>query len=741
MRTAGAVVSIALSVSVVGARAAEKPPAGPPGTVTLPLADYDRLVERAASPPRPPAAAPVSAVLSRVSLALRVADGAVRGTMDLAGEAYRPGPVHLFDGRGLLDARQAGRPLAVRLEGNGPDAVITEPGPLALTLDWAGEVVTGPGRASFTVPVPPAGTARASVDLPGPELEVQVTGGVVVERSSAGGRTLLDVALEPGGAAQLSWTVRESAEVAAPREVRFLSDLKTLVTAAESDIRLTTLVDLTVVQGEPTQVDVALPAGFEVVAASGATLEDSAPIAGGLRLTLREPERRRHQILLNLERAVADGSFKTELPLPTLAAAQRETGEVALEGVGTLELDAQEAGSLRRMDVSETGGPLRALAREPLLAAFRYHRRPDEAPRLPVEVRRFPTAAVLAALAERASVTTLVTNEGRTLTEVSLTVRNQAQPFLRVGLPAGATLLSAEVAGEGVKPVTGADGTRVPLLRTGFRPSGPYAVSFVYLAPGAPFANKGEATFSLPRLDVPVSVLDWELFLPDRYKVKTTGGDMLTGMSAVPVYAYSGTVSGRSYGVPGGVVGGMVGGVSGGVASNDYSAVFASRSGDVVGVVVDQTGSVIPGATVTLSGIGPSRTETSDENGGFAFSGLVPGQYRIDAQLTGFSSVSYTLPFNGTPRSAMLTLRVSTVSEEITISASAPSVETRRGNERKADEPEPQQASANVSNLQRRVAGVLPVRLDVPRAGTSYRFFRPLVVDEETTVRFAYKRR
>jgi hypothetical protein len=623
------------------------------------------------------------------------------------------------------------------MEGSGPVAVIAQPGPLALTLDWAGEVVTGPGRASFTVPVPPAGTARASVDLPGPDLDVQVTGGVLVERSSAGGRTRLDLALDPGAAVQVSWTVRENAEVAAPREARFLSDLKTLVTAAESDLRLTTLVDLTIVQGEPTQVDVGLPAGFEVVAASGATLEDSAPTDGGLRLTLREPERRRHQILLNLERAVADGSFETELALPTLPAAQRETGEVALEGVGTLELDARESGSLRRMDVGETGGPLRALAREPLLAAFRYHRRPDEVPRLPVEVRRFPTAAVLAALAERGSVTTLVTNEGRSLTEVTLTVRNQAQPFLRVGLPAGATLLSAEVAGEGVKPVTGADGTRVPLLRTGFRPSGPYAVSFVYLAPGAPFAKKGEATFSLPRLDVPVSVLDWELFLPDRYKVKTTGGDMLAGASE-----YDGIVGGVAGGVEGGIAGGVLGGVASG-AGADYGRVFASRAGDVVGVVVDQTGSPLPGATVTLGGIGRPQSATSDANGGFAFSGLVPGQYQIRGELTGFSSVNYSLPFNGSPRSAVLTMRVSTVQEEVTVTSAVPSVETRRPNERKAaaDEPEPQQASANVSSLQRRVAGVLPVRLDVPRAGTSYRFFRPLVVDEETTVRFAYKRR
>jgi len=50
-------------------------------------------------------------------------------------------------------------------------------------------------------------------------------------------------------------------------------------------------------------------------------------------------------------------------------------------------------------------------------------------------------------------------------------------------------------------------------------------------------------------------------------------------------------------------------------------------------------------------------------------------------------------------------------------------------------------ASANVMNLQKRVAGVLPVAVDVPRAGTSFSFVRPLVLDEETKVTFSYKSR
>jgi hypothetical protein len=53
--------------------------------------------------------------------------------------------------------------------------------------------------------------------------------------------------------------------------------------------------------------------------------------------------------------------------------------------------------------------------------------------------------------------------------------------------------------------------------------------------------------------------------------------------------------------------------------------------------------------------------------------------------------------------------------------------------------PPPPTASANVFNLQQRVAGVLPVAVDVPRTGTSYHFLRPLVVNEETKLAFTYK--
>ena len=56
------------------------------------------------------------------------------------------------------------------------------------------------------------------------------------------------------------------------------------------------------------------------------------------------------------------------------------------------------------------------MAGTPLLSAFRYQRTADT-PQLALDVKRFEDAGVLAAVANMATVTTMVTAEGRALTE------------------------------------------------------------------------------------------------------------------------------------------------------------------------------------------------------------------------------------------------------------------------------------------------------------------------------------
>lgn len=86
----------------------------------------------------------------------------------------------------------------------------------------------------------------------------------------------------------------------------------------------------------------------------------------------------------------------------TIPDAQRERGEIALEGVGTLELTAAERDGMHRIDVRELNHALQSLARRPILSAFRYQRSAGAPAGLALDVKRFADAGVLAAVADRA---------------------------------------------------------------------------------------------------------------------------------------------------------------------------------------------------------------------------------------------------------------------------------------------------------------------------------------------------
>jgi Carboxypeptidase regulatory-like domain len=692
------------------------------GSVTLPIADYDRLLDRAAQPTGGGDQPPIAAVVARAELTGRVDGDVARGTLRLDGEVFQRGAVKvpLVSGATLAEGRADGRTLPLLQEGDSHSGILTGPAPFVVTLDWTAAVEPTPGRVSVLLPQASSGTGTASLDLPGDPGDVRVEPGLLTDRQAANGRTVVRLTLTPGARTRVSWSVREAVGQAVPVEVRTLGEVKSLITIGDGDLRLSSLVDVTVVRGEPRDFQIELPAGYEPTSVTGATLDRFSVNGRIVSLTVREPERRRHQFVLTLEQPHAAGSFRTDTSFPTIAGVQRESGEVLIEGGGTLQVTPDTDDTVRRMDVREAHAALRSMARQPTLAAFRYQRRPGEPRRLALDVTRFADAPVLSAIAERASATTLVTSEGRMLTEMTFVIRNRAQPFMKVSLPAGASILSSEVAGETARPVTGADGTRVPLLRTGFRPNGPYTVSIVYLHGAQPLEKKGDAQMALATVDIPISVLDWELFLPEQYSAKPIAGNV------IPVRFDRGMPAPAAPAPP--------------PIAMPLSETDRASPGEIIGRVTDPVGAVLPGVTVTLIIGGRQRQVTTGADGMYRLSGVPVGQVNVKAALAGFMSNETSFTFEGEPRRVDIRLDVSARTETVQVAAESVVSDERRNDARTEDAVQ-QAPPQNIVNMQRKVAGVLPVRVDVPRAGMSYRFVRPLVLSEETSVSFRYKRK
>src|SRR5215472_11450917 len=259
------VISILLSALLLGpqfAAANEKstPPVPSSGNVTLSLDEYNRLLELASKPARKIDTPPVPYTMKRADLKFRVASESVQGTVQLQGEILHKGvtKVPLTNGMAILDARQEGKNLPLELEGATHTAVLPGPAEFAVTLDAGLPLSIEAGRASFNLPVPSAGSVRLTLSLPGDHTNVRISPGLITSRSSVNGQTTIEATLVPGQFANVWWTTREIAAPVAPKEVRFLSDVKTLITVSEADLRITALADISVVQGEPSQFEVAI---------------------------------------------------------------------------------------------------------------------------------------------------------------------------------------------------------------------------------------------------------------------------------------------------------------------------------------------------------------------------------------------------------------------------------------------------------------------------------------------------
>ena len=702
-------------------------------TVSLPLADYERLVERAEAGPARPGGLPMPAAALAAVLDARVDGESLRGTLVLTGATLQPGDhrVPLLGGAAVIEARNNGAPVALAAAGRHQvDAWVRGAGPFAIASDWTTDIRVAAGRATTTLPSTRAGTARLRLAVPGDAADVRLSHGVLTSRRREGEATVIEATLAPGMAAELSWRVREpmtgvatAARVTDVSDgpVRVVSDVSTLVTLADTDVRVAAVVTLAVSRGALERCTLDLPAGFRLASLTGPGVDLVQPADGIVTVSFTTPRAPTQRLIVTMDRPASGRTVEVGTAAIAVREAGRERGDLAVEGVGTLAITPAAADALRPIDARELPTTLRALARWPVLAAWRYQRTPGEpAPRVTLGVVRFADADLAPAVADFAHATTLVTADGRMLTGVEAQLSNQGQPFLKVALPAGGRIVSADLDGAAVKPVTGADGLRLPLTRPGLARPG-RRLTFVYVQDGAPFAGRGERQLTLPVLDLPVAMYSWDVFAPETLRLARTGGSALDvrtfdGGSARPGHGFAAVAPPPA-------------------PSRVRVTAAAGPWGTVRGRAVDGARAVLPGVTVAVASGSFHRQVVTDERGGFVVSGVPSGPLRVEAMLPGFTTATATVAFDGAPVTIDLTLEVGALTETITVTGASPIEDAV--SEDDPTEPTP----PHVLELQQRVAGVLPIQVEVPRAGRSYAFVTPLAVGDAPTLTVRYRRR
>jgi hypothetical protein len=266
-------------------------------------------------------------------------------------------------------------------------------------------------------------------------------------------------------------------------------------------------------------------------------------------------------------------------------------------------------------------------------------------------------------------------------------------------------------------------------------------VSFVILNAESPLARTGSAGLALPKMDLPIGQVNWEVFLPQQLKVSDFGGDVRHARLFPPAtedveVGYGGTTGGI----------GLASGVGGGAAAALKDSV-SSGAGLLSGTVIDPAGAVVAGASISVASAGRTFAAVTGPSGRWSIADVPSGVITVTVQSPGFQRLTQNVRHDtarGTNLNQML--QVGAATESVTVTGEPGIVNTqssqiRNGATKQAPQPLDSPASANVGDLQRKVVGVLPIAINLPRTGASYRFVRPLVVDEETKLTFHYRRK
>lgn len=296
---------------------------------------------------------------------------------------------------------------------------------------------------------------------------------------------------------------------------RFDAAIDTLFSLGEGVVRGLVTVELTVKAGSFADLSVELPAGINVLSASAPSLREHRVVDAEGKRTLELSFTREMEgavkVELVWERVLAPGDLELEVPLVHVVGAVIEQGRLAIEALSAVEVKELEATRVMRVDVQELPQKLVLRTTNPILLAYQYvHADPPAS--LKLSVKRHAEVAVQVATIDEGHHRTLWTKDGVALTRARYLVRNRGRQFLRVTLPDGATVWSAELAGQPVKPASDEKGAiLVPLLNA----SEPFEVVIVYLVRGEPLGVSGEIEGALLVPDLVETESTWELFLPD----------------------------------------------------------------------------------------------------------------------------------------------------------------------------------------------------------------------------------
>lgn len=501
-----------------------------PERVTLSLAEFLKLYEGTKNRPDKPETAPRPFALSNARYDGKVVfdEGEpVAATFDarLSVEVLKDGWVRMP----LLDASVAvqeatigGVDAPLVLEGGSYVLVTDRKGRFDVDVRFATNVTTARGSSGFAFPLRASGATslRLSVDEED-ALDFTVANARLKTDRTVNGARVVEATLPATGSLAVNWqrSIQQS-DSKKKAEPRVYSEVHTLVGIGDGLLSATATINQTILFAGVDRMQVRVPTDVKVLDVRGTGIRDWSLSDEGLLTALLNYEAKgSYALTLDMEQ-VLDGSA-VQAPVVEPVGVERSKGWLGVQARGALEIQAEGVTDAAAVDVRTLPATILGVTDTPVLLGYKYL---GSDATIPLAVQEHDEVDVLVTLLDQAVATTMFTIDGRRLTSVRYEVRNNRRQFLRLQMPVGAELWSANVAGRAVQPAQSDGQLLVPLIRSSAAGGAlaSFGVEVVYVESGVGPGDNGKGRFEahLPVADAPTTYLAWTVYAPDDAKVK-----------------------------------------------------------------------------------------------------------------------------------------------------------------------------------------------------------------------------
>lgn len=435
---------------------------------------------------------------------------------------------------GLIDVSINKGMSFVTMEGGEYYMMVDKPGKYNLDIEFLikakRERENGPG--SFDFEVLPAPISQYEFVMHDPDVEVFVEPSIKTEVKRENKKILAWAVMPNTRQITTRWTKALPKETITRVELepKIYVDTAGYISIGDGVIRCQTQVNYSILQSEVSNFCIALPQDVSILDVRGRDLRDwkisQKDKVQYLDVYLNFGVRGSYVLSLEYERRIGDGSLVAQIPVLETLSTEREKGFFGVAAATNVELAVNKLENASLIDVKELPSAIWRATANPILLAFKYLKTPYS---IFIDVTKHSELPVLVAAIDSAEYTTLQTEDGKSLTKAVYRLRNNVKQFLHLELPEKTTLWSAFVAGKPVKPARDKSGSiLIPLEKSQLSGESlaQFPVEIVYLDEIPKMRNMGAMKIKLPRIDIPVSQLEWLVFLPLDYNYFSFDGNV-----------------------------------------------------------------------------------------------------------------------------------------------------------------------------------------------------------------------